>query len=383
MGVSPARALLFAGARLNAESRALDELAQRDVDWADVLKGANWHGITPLLARNLKSVTSVPDSVRQKLIRFERVNAFRSLHMATRIRLCLKALHDHGLDAIPWKGPALAFEAYGDLTRRTSCDIDFLVKPGELAAARNILLQAGFTFEPDNAALTSQRLLRMEKISGEVRLLGPDRSFLVELHAQFLHPTMADSRVLHDMWDRSYCGTAWDGQPIRKLCVPDLLLTLCVHATKHGWDRLKWVIDIAAVLQQQSTPIDWSDLMNTADAYGVSGMLLLGLALAHRNAGASLPGEVLARIDAHATLRKIVEEQDQVYVTDTLPTLQLTHALKMRTAMEPLWRRAAVALREAVGVTSVDVAEFPASDRWLWLVPLYRPWRLVQRVSRP
>jgi hypothetical protein len=219
----------------------------------------------------------------------------------------------------------------------------------------------------------------MTDLSGEVRLWCPDKSFLVELHQQFSFSTMEHRRVLREMWSRSSVSPGWDGRPTRKLAVEDLLLTLCVHATKHGWDRLKWVVDIAAVVNRRGSEIRWTHLLHLADRYDFRGMLLVGLALAHRNCGAPLPPEILDEINLQPRLRKLIEEQDSVYITDGLPRIRFAHSMALRAVTKPYLTRVAMTIRESLASTSMDVAEFPGSDRWLALVPAYRVWRLAQR----
>lgn len=382
MSASASRTLLLACAQPWPDSThkaRIQGLLREPIDWHDVLKGASWHGVTPLLAMNLREIAGVPDQTRTDLSRFERVNAFRSLHLAGQIRQTLVHLQRQGIEAIPWKGPALAFEAYGELTRRSSCDIDFLVKPGQLSTARDVLLNAGFTFEEKAQSLSPERRSRMEELSGEVRLMGPDRSFLLELHSQFLPLSLENPAILREMWDRSNVITGWDRQPMRSLALNDLLLTLCVHATKHGWDRLKWVADIAAVLTRNETNLDWTKLLASADLYKLRGMLLLGIGLAHRHLHAVVPSEVLGEINAHAELQNVIERQDRVYAEDKLPINQFAHSLRMRLLSEPLSTKVATVTKETLRVMRFDLASFAGSNWWLWTVPFYRPWQIFRK----
>jgi Uncharacterised nucleotidyltransferase/Transglutaminase-like superfamily len=377
MQTSASRSLLLACARasLSPEDKSsVKRLLEQPVDWQDLLKGALWHGVTQLVAMNLHGLPNVPDWVKRDLGRFDRVNAFRSLHLSTQIRKVVDHLEERGIETIAWKGPALAFEAYGGLTRRSSCDIDFLVKPGELTAARNSLLDAGFVFEPGTLSLSPERRSRMERISGEVRLLGPDRSFLLELHQQFMPPSTENPAILLAMWRRSYVATAWDGKPIRRLFLSDLLLTLCVHAAKHAWDRLKWVADIGAVVDTNRDRIDWTDLFASADSYGMRGMLLFGLGLAQRNVGALLPATVSSELNARSAVTQIIERQDSAYTRDTLSVRPSIRSLQMRVACEPFPKKIKIIAKEVVAPTCIDLAAFPCSDRWLWLAPFFRPW---------
>jgi hypothetical protein len=54
---------------------------------------------------------------------------------------------------------------------------------------------------------------------------------------------------------------------------------LCLHGAKHGWERLKWVFDIAGILRRHPD-FDWAALHRLARAYGCRKMIALGLNLA-------------------------------------------------------------------------------------------------------
>ena len=84
------------------------------------------------------------------------------------------------------------------------------------------------------------------------------------------------------------------GSEVRCLAPEDLLLALAVHGTKHLWERLAWVCDVAALLNSRAAP-DWDFVLRRARESRVERMLYLALRLARGLLGAELPSEVLAR----------------------------------------------------------------------------------------
>jgi len=68
---------------------------------------------------------------------------------------------------------------------------------------------------------------------------------------------------------------------------------LCVHGTKHFWDRLAWIVDVAELITAQ--PVDWEESLQIAAGMKSTRVLLLGLYLAHEWLGAALPQPVLER----------------------------------------------------------------------------------------
>ena len=383
--VEPAsRRLLLACVQPDSEAQneLIATLLRQTIDWQDLFKGASFHGVAPLVAAKLRHSPAMPASARQQLERMDRVNSFRALSAAATARRALDILAGSGVQAIPWKGVALSFEAFGSITKRSSSDIDLLVRPAQLKAARSALLTAEFSLPAKARSHSEYRLSLIDQISGEVKILGPAGSPFLELHTRFLPTPEDDPRILDGMWSRASSVPAWDGKPTLLLALSDLLLTLCTHGTKHGWERLKWVCDIAALLTKKAADINWSDLLASADAYQFRGELLLGLGLAHHYLGTALPPEIAAEIDQAPALTRLIQRQESAYVSDAVPTSPIVHAFRVSFTCMP-WRiKCTVAARELFMRTSRDIAEFPGPDALLPFAALLRPFRLAHKNAR-
>ncbi|MEO8342158.1 MAG: nucleotidyltransferase family protein, partial [Nitrospirota bacterium] len=70
----------------------------------------------------------------------------------------------------------------------------------------------------------------------------------------------------------------WYRPMVRGMAPEEFLIILCLHGSKHGWERLKWVADVAELLRSQW--INWKRVFSTAAERKCHRMLLLGLALA-------------------------------------------------------------------------------------------------------
>ena len=81
------------------------------------------------------------------------------------------------------------------------------------------------------------------------------------------------------------------GQSVRTLSPEDLLIYLCVHGTKHRWERLTWIADVAELVQS-SGDIDWQTTIERSTALGSLRVVLLGLYLSHAVLGTRLPSRV-------------------------------------------------------------------------------------------
>jgi hypothetical protein len=87
---------------------------------------------------------------------------------------------------------------------------------------------------------------------------------------------------------------------MKTLSANDLLFSLCVHGSRHLWERLGWICDIAELIVRHE--INWPALLQRAAAADSERMFLLGLHLAHKLLDAPLPVVVQQRCAADARL---------------------------------------------------------------------------------
>ena len=73
----------------------------------------------------------------------QRASAARNLAQAGQLLRLLELLRQAGVEAIPYKGPALAERLYGDVTMRWSADLDLIVRHEQALLARQVLLASG------------------------------------------------------------------------------------------------------------------------------------------------------------------------------------------------------------------------------------------------
>ena len=108
--------------------RALTDVAQLDeycretgenLDWTQVFELAEAQGVFPLLASRLEAVNQFLDQEVRTAIRnrFE-LHVRRSLVMTRELVRILQLLSSLKVEAIPFKGPALAVSLYGDVASR-------------------------------------------------------------------------------------------------------------------------------------------------------------------------------------------------------------------------------------------------------------------------
>ncbi len=275
------------------------DLATEPLDWDLVWGLARAHGVVPLLYRNLVAIcpSAIPKETHEKLRRHIQANTLLNTLLAKELVAVLDGLAARGVRAIPFKGVSLAQAAYGDLSLRECADLDLIVDQSSIPQARQSLWAQGYQLASRDEHATE---------SDEPYNFFQKKNGIVAVDLQWL---MARQHFAFRL-DRSVFWTRLrpvhlPTRTVMGLCPEDLLILLCVHGSKHGWEQLKWVCDVAELVRRRKT-MDWSRLLFQADEWGCRRMVLLGLALARNLFEIGLPTTVAAEIDSDPDLSTLI-----------------------------------------------------------------------------
>jgi len=115
----------------------------------------------------------------QRVKGLQRVLAQRSVLQTAQLLRVLQTLDAAGVQAMPFKGPLWAELLYGDITLRSSSDLDLLVAYDQVAAAREALLHGGFA---DATAFNARISRRRRGGLGQIALRAVDAGTVAEVH---------------------------------------------------------------------------------------------------------------------------------------------------------------------------------------------------------
>ena len=254
------------------------------LDWGEVLRLAEHHGVLPLAARRLiEHARGLPAEVERSLHSDYEANLRRSLWFAAELARIMQHFERRQLRAVPYKGPVLAQTVYQDLGLRNFSDLDFLVSPADFDRAKQVLAEIGYGPSTDLTPAVERFWLRR----GYERLFdGAAGKNLVELQWALLPYFYGVDLDVDDLLARA--GRAVVGG-VEVLCLSpeDLLLALCLHAAKHLWTRLIWLADVAEATRTQS--VDYSLVFSRARALGVARILSVSFWLVKNVLQAELP----------------------------------------------------------------------------------------------
>jgi hypothetical protein len=265
------------------------------VDWNRFIGLCEWHNVVPLVYRALPTVCPgvIPPAAMNRLRSLCYNNTARALFLASELSRIVNALEACGVPAYPFKGPALSVMLYGDPARRQSKDLDILVPKERVRKAIDCLASLGYSAK---ASLAGARLTAHRRTEYELQFFRRDGKLTVELQWAVVPDFFGFDHDKLGIWSllerRKRNGLAFPVLPPE-----ETLLMLCVHGAKHLWCKLGWIADVAGLLASPASP-DLPRTFELAGRCGATRLLCMGLLLAERLAGASLPKEVSARIDA-------------------------------------------------------------------------------------
>src|SRR6185436_471666 len=208
---------------------------------------------------------------------------------------------DEGIEAIPYKGPVLALFAYGDIALRRFVDLDVIVKKSDILKAREILLKEAYTPSKSLSLAQQEFLLRTQH---NMQFSRDNHRLIIELHWEVAPHLFASTVNGERLW-QDLITVDLNGTPVKTFSAEDLLFSLCVHGSRHLWERLGWICDIAELIKRQ--PLDWTALLERSALADTERMFLLGVHLAYRLLDAPVPAEVKQRCDADQRLSSLAD----------------------------------------------------------------------------
>ncbi len=220
--------------------------ASSGVDWNLFVAVAGRHRIEGLAWSSLDRLgIAVPTEIKERLSARARSIADHNLRAAAESARLVKAFGEAGIDLLFIKGLTVAKLAYGNPYLKMGADLDILAPLDRITDAAALLGTRGYrpvvpaTSHPARLAAWHRRRKESVWVSEETRLH-------LELHGRLAeNPHLIREIGLSS--PRQMVEVA-AGIVLPTLARDPLFAYLCVHGTSSGWHRLKWLADLAALL---------------------------------------------------------------------------------------------------------------------------------------
>jgi Uncharacterised nucleotidyltransferase len=405
MSLPPDFTVLLACIRYQFGTTTADEvtsLLTTDFNWENLVRTAIAQGVMPLLYRSLKTSDPalVPRATMLQLQHLHRMNGLNNLSQTNELLNVLTQLDKAGIEAIAFKGSALAVAAYGNLSLRQFNDLDILVRQRDFWQAKAILTTDGyrsnFTDSQERDVFNRYLQTSLSQSTPEAQMF--DRQFQPSL----LHCHPARSIDLHwgipprQVWQIDRFELLWEnlqhinllGRSIPTFSPETTLVVQCLNIAKEPWKRsFKQVCDAAQIIQTYPE-LNWDLALALAAELRCQRLLLMGLQIAHNLLCIPLPQSIHDRFVDRQT-----NDEEQIFAENPPPTplwwweytnrLQTldrwwdglfihTHYLSMQ--LKSL-------LKSMFLPTDLDREFLPLPAKLSWLYYLIHPLRLLLKYS--
>jgi hypothetical protein len=365
-----------------SRNRSLDRPRSGPLDWQRFLFWTRRHRIFPLVCAGLKKIPNlqVPDAVSREIHQIAAANSKRMLMLTSELIHLIRELNALGILVIPLKGPALAFQVYGDVTMRQIRDLDLLINLDDLDSAMRRLLSRGYRLHPSYVGfekLSAKKRALWNDFINHLCLVHPEKGISVELHWNVVQDLLPSR--LAEFWERTI-RLSFAGAEIPALDIQDLIPLLAAHGAKHAWRRLSWLAEPACLIPRISEEA-WETICASVEKSGIRRALVQTVLISSRLFDTPVPERIneWLRKDsassqlAHYALQQIAQENE--VPGHGLPTvrnlfyisrLKSNHAYRSKTL-------------QGIFLCISDFTEIELPDRLLWLYFLLRPIIWVAR----
>ncbi len=259
---------------------------------------AHQHGVLPLVYKTLKKLyeeeylphVSYTDTLITEAKHLYRAIAQKNMLMSAELIRIMKLFQANNIEALAFKGPALAQAAYGDITLRQYGDLDILIHRKDFRHIASLMQEKGYSPHYPIEIFAGDKV--MFEMNNDCPFYDRNRGLAVEIHWDFFRK-LALPTERFSPWENTETVMI-NGKDVRTLSSETHLLYHALHGAKHVWERLVWIVDIDRFIR--STPdLDWGKTIGMAKNMGAEKMFFSGLVLAHNYFHTPLPDTILHR----------------------------------------------------------------------------------------
>ena len=362
-----------------SESKFIEGVVSQDLDWEYVLQAAVKHRVMPLLYHSLHTLrpNGVPKPILDRLQKMFQSNARRNLFLSGELLKLLKLLETQGISAISFKGPVLSIYAYDNLSLRQYLDLDILVRKSDILRAKALLLSNGYRAWPGKTG--EDKASHLEAKHAFV-LVPESPTYSVDLHWTIARRHYSYSLGDEILWEHVEL-LPFGGRQIFTFRPEKMILVLAAHGSKHSWQQLGWICDIAQLVRSRPE-LDWQQVLREAQKAKCLRELFLALQLAKNLIAAPVPASTWQVATTYPGVRAATDRVtrqlfrgEQPLLLWRLNRLVFLFRLKQRArdALVFLWHE----LRLTMTLNSKDYNSAPLPVGFSFLYYIIRPIRLA------
>ncbi len=362
------------------QNHIIEAITNSALNWDEVASLVQRHGVVGQFCTVMgkRGWISVPAETKVRLKNCRTRQAVRALGQVAELTRVGRLFSGAGIPLIPLKGVALSQELYGDPCVRSSCDLDILVKLEDVEKAEELLIHAGYRHELGFKNLPESQKRHIISTFHHHEYIHDARGVHIELHWRSY---LWSKEQVTALWDTGKSST-WLDAGLMQLSTEEEILFLDDHGARHGWPCLKWLSDIA-MLMQNMTEDTWRSLYNRAAFFDLQRVVCQTAALLEWIYGIEPPQVfrelsaskgVVQGLSVHAASQLLASGDD--YASQANKFLGLRQAVRIK-QLKP--STSLSALMKSVVVTHADFIELSLPDNLFWLYLPLRPYFWFKR----
>lgn len=264
--------------------------------WNTLLQVARQNGVTGFIYRNTRGLDVLPDHARTELRDWYQQTTFRNLDQLGETLNVLKILAASGIKAIPLKGVVASEIIFDDLGVYPSSDIDILVHPDDLDAAKQVLqTRAEYVSVPGR----SEEELR----ASHYHYILHKKQYLLELHWNL---TKRYFEVQPEFWWEGVRSVQWRGVEILELAPEKYLMYAVFRYFDHCFYPLRFLVLIAGIVEHYGPEICWDTLMRDCSRLKMKRLVVFTLQLVHELLVVEIPADLAEKKSpGYSALKKL------------------------------------------------------------------------------
>ncbi len=227
-------------------------------DWAILYEVITKNGLFPIFYTRLLTLKleNIPQQFLSNLKDLYVANLKRNITLQRELFKILAALRESGITVMPLKGPILARYLYRDLAlRRTSCDLDLLVKEEQFEPSRQALEKEGYGLTNKDSEASYRFNLKYYRQLKFNKKISDEQDLCLELHWDVRD--LFSYTALESFWQDTR-ELELEGNKVLAPSDENLLIYLSlVSMTVTEFTELRYLYDIYTLIAKYKDALDW------------------------------------------------------------------------------------------------------------------------------
>ena len=286
-------ALLICCARTWVPPERIREVLNPDLDWKYITESAISHRIAPLLYCNLRKVSDelAPPKIMKELRETHTVALAHNILAHRGLSEILGALLDLQIEVIVLKGMAPAEMLYPEPALRPFSDVDLLILEDDRHRVAAELSRLGYKLLYDYRPGFAQQF-------GYELCYIKSNSVSLDLHWHVAGLPYSRYIDVARFWE-SAVPLNIEGIDVLVLSLEDLLIHLCLHASKESYSMLLWLVDISETVHRYGEEIDWDLFLEKVEQYRIHSLMRYVLRSVEKLFASAVPAFISERLHRH------------------------------------------------------------------------------------